>query len=152
VFVAGASGAIGRSLVPQLVAAGHDVTGTTRSEQRAEMIRAAGARAAICHPLDADALRRAVVDAAPDVVVHEFTALPPRLDPRDKRVYEATNRIRRDGTANLLAAAHAAGARRFICQSTAALTGSGVMRLRSTASRALGSPATTMSSPDISAS
>jgi hypothetical protein len=60
VFVAGASGAIGRSLVPRLVAAGHDVTGTMRSEQRAEMIRAAGARAAICDALDADALHRAV--------------------------------------------------------------------------------------------
>jgi nucleoside-diphosphate-sugar epimerase len=119
VFVAGASGAIGRSLIPQLVAAGHDVTGTTRSEQRAEMIRAAGARAAICDALDADALRRAAVDAAPEVIVHELTALPTRLDPCDKRVYEATNRIRRDGTANLLAAAHAVGARRFICQSIA---------------------------------
>ena len=82
VFVAGASGAIGRSLVPQLVAAGHEVTGTTRSEQRAGMIRAAGARAAICDALDADALLRAAVDAAPDVVVHELTALPARLDPR----------------------------------------------------------------------
>jgi NAD(P)-dependent dehydrogenase (short-subunit alcohol dehydrogenase family) len=80
VFVAGASGAIGRSLVPQLVAAGHEVTGTTRSEQRAEMIRASGARAAICDALDADALRRAAVDAAPDVIVHELTALSARLD------------------------------------------------------------------------
>jgi len=119
VFVAGGSGAIGRSLVPQLLAAGHDVTGTTRSEQRAQTIRAAGARAAICDALDNDALRRAAVDAAPEVIVHELTALPTRLDPRDKRVYEATNRIRRDGTANLLAAAHAVGARRFICQSIA---------------------------------
>jgi len=83
VFVAGASGAIGRSLVPQLVAAGLDVTGATRSEQRAELIRAAGARAAICDALDADALRRAAVDAAPEVIVHELTALPTRLDPRD---------------------------------------------------------------------
>jgi nucleoside-diphosphate-sugar epimerase len=119
VFVAGASGAIGRSLVPRLVAAGHDVTGTTRSKQRAELIRPAGARAVICDALDAGALRRAAVDAASDVIVHELTALPPRLDPRDKRVYEATNLLRRDGTANLLAAAHAAGARRFICQSIA---------------------------------
>ena len=87
VLVAGASGAIGRSLVPRLVAAGHDVTATTRSERRAEMIRAAGARAAICDALDADALRRAAVDAAPDVVAHELTALPTRLDPRDKRAY-----------------------------------------------------------------
>jgi nucleoside-diphosphate-sugar epimerase len=119
VFVAGASGAIGRSLVPQLVAAGHDVTGTTRSEQRAEAIHAAGARAAVCDALDAEALRAAVVEAAPDVVVHELTALPDRLDPRDKHLYDATNRVRRDGTVNLLTAARAARARRFICQSIA---------------------------------
>lgn len=119
VFVAGAGGAIGRPLVAQLLAAGHDVTGTTRSERRAAAIRAEGARAAVCDALDADALRSAVVDAAPEVVVHELTALPPRLDPRDKRVYEATNRLRRDGTANLIAAARAAGARRLICQSVA---------------------------------
>jgi nucleoside-diphosphate-sugar epimerase len=119
VFLAGASGAIGRALVPQLVAAGHDVTGTTRSEQRAEAIRAAGARAAVCDVLDANALRAAVVEAAPDVVVHELTALPERLNPRNKRLYDATNRVRRDGTVNLLTAAHAARARRFICQSIA---------------------------------
>jgi nucleoside-diphosphate-sugar epimerase len=76
VFLAGASGAIGRSLVPQLVAAGHDVTGTTRSEQRAEAIRAAGGRAAVCDVLDANALRAAVAEAAADVVVDELTALP----------------------------------------------------------------------------
>ena len=119
VFVAGASGAIGRSLLPRLVAAGHDVTGTTRSPQRAETIRAAGACAAICDALDADALRRAVLDAAPDVIVHQLTALPTRLDPRDQRAYDATNRLRRHGTTNLLAAARAVGARRFICQSIA---------------------------------
>jgi nucleoside-diphosphate-sugar epimerase len=113
------AGAIGRSLVPQLVAAGHDVTGTTRSEQRAEAIRAAGARAAVCDVLDAKALRAAAVEAAPDVVVHELTALRARLDPHNKRVYDATNRVRRDGTANLLTAARAARARRFICQSIA---------------------------------
>jgi NAD(P)H-binding len=92
VFLAGASGAIGRSLVPQLVAAGHDVTGTTRSEQRAEAIRAAGGRAAVCDVLDANALRAAVAEAAADVVVDELTALPERLNPRNERLYDATNR------------------------------------------------------------
>src|SRR6478609_3672761 len=119
VFVAGASGAVGRSLVPQLVAAGHEVTGTTRSAQRAELIQATGARPVMCDALNANALRDAVLEAAPEIIVHELTALPKRLDARDKRVYEATDRLRRDGTANLLTAARAAGVRRFICQSIA---------------------------------
>jgi 2-alkyl-3-oxoalkanoate reductase len=119
VFVAGASGAIGRPLLPRLVAAGHEVTGTTRSEERAETIRAAGARAVICDALDADALRAAVVEAAPEVVVHELTALPHRFNPRDKQMYAPTNRVRREGTRNLIAAAQVAGARRILCQSIA---------------------------------
>ena len=119
VFVAGASGAIGRPLVPRLVAAGHEVTGTTRSEERAEAIRAAGARAAICDALDADALRAAVVEAAPQVVVHELTALPHRFNPRDKQMYAPTNRVRREGTRNLIAAAQVAGAQRLVCESIA---------------------------------
>ena len=119
VFVAGASGAIGRPLVPRLVAAGHEVTGTTRSEERAEAIRAAGAKAAICDALDADALRAAVVEAAPEVVVHELTALPHRFNPRDKQMYAPTNRVRREGTRNLIAAAQVAGAQRLVCESIA---------------------------------
>jgi nucleoside-diphosphate-sugar epimerase len=119
VFVAGASGAIGRPLVPRLVAAGHEVTGTTRSAERAEAIRAAGARAAVCDALDAEALRTTVAEASPEVVVHELTALPHRFDPRDKGIYDATNRLRREGTRNLLDAARASGARRFVCQSIA---------------------------------
>jgi nucleoside-diphosphate-sugar epimerase len=119
VFVAGASGAIGRPLVAQLVAAGHEVTGTTRSEQRAEAIRGAGARAAVCDALDAEALRAAVVEAAPDAIVHQLTALPERFNPRDKTVYDATNRVRGEGTRNLLEAARAAGARRMVAQSIA---------------------------------
>ena len=119
VFVAGASGAIGRPLVPRLVAAGHEVTGTTRSEERAEAIRAAGARAVICDALDADALRAAVVEAAPEVVVHELTALPHRFNPRDKQMYAPTNRVRREGTRNLIAAAQVAGAQRLVCESIA---------------------------------
>jgi 2-alkyl-3-oxoalkanoate reductase len=119
VFVAGASGVIGRPLVRDLVAAGHHVTGMTRSEARADAIRAAGAAVAICDALDAAALREAVERARPEVVVHELTALPKRLDPRQRGVYEATNRIRREGTANLVAAAQAAGARRLVAQSIA---------------------------------
>jgi nucleoside-diphosphate-sugar epimerase len=119
VFVAGATGAIGRPLVPALIAAGHEVTGTTRSEERAEGVRAAGARAAVCDALDADALHTAVAEAAPEVVVHELTALPDRFNPRDKQMYAPTNRLRRDGTRNLIAAARAAGARRIVCQSIA---------------------------------
>jgi nucleoside-diphosphate-sugar epimerase len=119
VFVAGASGAIGRPLVPLLVAAGHEVTGTTRSQERAEAIRAAGATPAVVDALDAQALREAVTAAAPEVVVHQLTSLPDRFEPRRKDIYDATNRVRREGTRNLLEAARAAGARRFVCQSIA---------------------------------
>ncbi len=119
VFVAGASGAIGRPLVPRLVAAGHEVTGTTRSEERAETVRAARARAIVCDALDAEALRAAVAEAAPEVVVHQLTALPHRFNPRDKQIYAATNRLRGEGTRNLIEAARAAGARRLVCQSIA---------------------------------
>ena len=116
VFVAGASGAIGRRLVPLLVAAGHEVTGTTRSPQKAATIEAAGATAAVVDALDAPALRAAVATAAPDVVVHQLTALPQRFNPRRKRLYDATNRVRTEGTRNLL---EAAAGRRVVCQSIA---------------------------------
>jgi nucleoside-diphosphate-sugar epimerase len=119
VFLAGAAGAIGRPLVPLLLAAGHEVTGTTRSRQRAEAIRAAGASAAVVDALDANALRDAVTQAAPEVVIHQLTSLPARFNPRKADLYAPTNRIRREGTRNLLAAAQAAGARRFVCQSVA---------------------------------
>jgi 2-alkyl-3-oxoalkanoate reductase len=119
VFLAGAAGAIGRPLVPLLVAAGHEVTGTTRSADRAEAVRAAGATAVVVDALDPEALRDAVTQAAPEVVVHQLTSLPKRLNPRKADLYAPTNRIRREGTRNLLAAARAAGARRFVCQSIA---------------------------------
>jgi nucleoside-diphosphate-sugar epimerase len=119
VFVAGASGAIGRSLVPRLVAAGHEVTGTTRSRERAEAIRAAGGTPAVVDALDAEALRDAVERAAPEVVVHQLTSLPERWNPRKADLYDATNRIRAECTRTLLAAAQAAGARRLVCQSIA---------------------------------
>jgi 2-alkyl-3-oxoalkanoate reductase len=119
VFVAGASGAIGRRLVPKLVAAGHEVTGMTRSEQSAEAIGAAGANSAVVDAFDAPALREVVARARPEVLVHELTALPERFEPRKKGLYDATNRVRTEGTRNLLEAARAAGTRRFICQSIA---------------------------------
>jgi 2-alkyl-3-oxoalkanoate reductase len=119
VFVAGGRGAIGRPLVPRLVAAGHEVSGTTRSEESAEAIRAAGARAVVCDALDAEALREAVMEAAPEVVIHQLTALPDRFDPRDDEMYYPTNRLRSEGTRNLIDAARAAGARRLVWQSIA---------------------------------
>ncbi len=119
VFVAGASGAIGRPLVSKLVTAGHEVTGTTRSEARAEAVRAAGARAAVVDVFDADALGAAMREAAPEVVVHQLTSLPDRLDFRKEDLYVLTNRLRTEGTRNLLDGARAAGARRFISQSIA---------------------------------
>ncbi len=117
VFVAGASGAIGGPLVRQLVAAGHEVTGTTRREDRAEAIRAAGATAVVCDVFDAAALGAAVGEAAPEVVVNQLTSLPHRYDPRRASFYEATNRVRGEGGHNLVEAARAAGVRRFLTQS-----------------------------------
>jgi nucleoside-diphosphate-sugar epimerase len=119
VFVAGASGAIGRPLVRQLLAAGHEVTGMTRREEKAEAIRAAGAKAVVCDAFDAAALESAVSEAAPEVVVHELTSLPPRLDPKAKDALAPTNRLRSEGTRNLIVAAKAAGARRLIVESVA---------------------------------
>jgi nucleoside-diphosphate-sugar epimerase len=120
VFVAGASGVIGRRLVPQLLAAGHEVTGMTRSEEAAERIRAGGAEAAVCDAFDADGLRRAVAAARPEAVMNQLTSLPQRYDPR-KIDYEPTNRVRIEGGRNLIAAATAAGARRLVTQSIAFL-------------------------------
>ena len=119
VFVAGASGVIGEPLVRRLLAAGHEVTGMTRRPQRAAAIREAGADAVVCDVFDAAALTTAVSTAAPAVVVHQLTALPQELDIRKKGVYDANNEIRERGTANLVAAARAGGARRMVAQSVA---------------------------------
>jgi 2-alkyl-3-oxoalkanoate reductase len=122
VFVAGASGAMGRPLVRRLLAAGHEVTGMTRREERAAAIREAGASAVVCDVFDAPALESAVKAAAPEVVVHQLTSLPPRLDYKAKEdPLAATNRLRSEGTRNLLAAAKAAGARRLVAESVAFL-------------------------------
>jgi nucleoside-diphosphate-sugar epimerase len=118
IFLAGASGTLGRRLVMQLVARGHHVTGTTRS--RADELRALGAEPAVVDPLDAAALRDAVVRAEPDVVVHELTGLGGMGLARNfDKLFAVTNRLRTEGTDNLIAAARAAGARRLVWQSYA---------------------------------
>ncbi len=118
VFVAGASGALGQPLVRQLLVAGHVVTGMTRREEAAAELRAGGAEAVVCDVYDADALREAVTAARPDAVVHVLTALPQRFKPREDYL-AATNRVRTEGTRNLLAAARAAGAKRLLAESVA---------------------------------
>lgn len=118
VFVAGASGAIGGPLIRQLVEAGHHVTGTTRREARAEEIRSAGATAVVCDVFDAPALESAVKEAAPEVVVNQLTSLPEDFNPR-KIDYTPTNRVREEGGSNLMKAALAVGARRYVTQSIA---------------------------------
>jgi nucleoside-diphosphate-sugar epimerase len=118
IFLAGATGALGRRLVPQLVARGHHVIGTTRS--RPDELRALGAEPAVVDPLDADAVRDAVVAARPDVVVHQLTALSGLgMDRNFDKAFAMTNRLRTEGTDNLIAAAKAAGARRLVWQSYA---------------------------------
>jgi nucleoside-diphosphate-sugar epimerase len=119
VFVAGASGAIGRPLVPKLIAAGHEVTGMTRSEEGAEGLREAGAGALVADVFDEERVRSGMAEATPDVLVHQLTALPDRLDFRNKSLYDATNRVRSEGTRILLDAARKAGARRVVAQSIA---------------------------------
>jgi nucleoside-diphosphate-sugar epimerase len=121
VFVAGATGAIGRPLVAKLVAAGHEVTGMTRSEERAAAVREAGARAVVCDVFDQARLREAMAAARPEVVVHQLTALPERLNYRDKQIYAPTDRLRGEGTRILLEAAAGAGARRMVVQGVAFL-------------------------------
>jgi nucleoside-diphosphate-sugar epimerase len=116
VFVAGASGAIGRGLVPKLVEAGHEVTGTTRSERSAEAIRAAGAEAAVCDALDAAAVEDAVTAAAPEAIVSELTSLPRDYNLRTID-YGPTNRVRVEGGRNLISAGRKVGARRYVSQS-----------------------------------
>lgn len=120
VFVAGASGVVGRPLVRQLVAAGHDVIGTTSREEGRDAIAAGGATPVVCDALDASAVTAAVRDAAPEVVINELTRLPREYNPR-KIDYGPTNRVRTEGGHNLIEAARASGARRFITQSIAFL-------------------------------
>lgn len=118
VLVAGASGAAGIRLLPMLVAAGHCVTGLTRSPSKAEAVRRAGASSAVVDALDPSALREAILAAQPEVVVHEMTALANASDLRHfDRTFAQTNRLRTEGLDRLLAAAREAGTRKVIAQS-----------------------------------
>ncbi|MEJ2359342.1 MAG: NAD-dependent epimerase/dehydratase family protein [Deinococcales bacterium] len=118
IFIAGASGVIGSRLVPLLVAAGHEVAGMTRSHAKAQTLRALGATPIVCDVYDAPTLKEAVARFRPDTVVHQLTDLPDDAALIPARS-GANNRMRRDGTANLLTAARAAGARRLLAQSVA---------------------------------
>jgi len=122
VFLAGGTGAIGVPLIRALTAAGHEVTALTRSEANASTLRALGASPAVADALDADALRRAVGAARPAFVIHQLTALP-KGGPRSAKDLEPTNRLRVDGTRNLIDAALAAGARRIVVGSFALFRG-----------------------------
>lgn len=118
VLVAGGTGALGRVIVPQLLAAGHEVTGMTRSETGAAAVRAMGADAVLADALDGDRVKAAVASVAPEVIVHQLTALKIDLDFRKmNEAFAPTNRLRTEGTDNLLAAARAAGVRRMVAQS-----------------------------------
>ena len=119
VLVSGASGAIGKQLVPKLVGAGHSVTGITTSPEKREMLRGLGAEPVVADVLDAEEIGSVVAAAAPEAIIHEATALSNGgLDIRHfDRGFAVTNRLRSEGTDNLLAAGRAAGIRRFIAQS-----------------------------------
>jgi nucleoside-diphosphate-sugar epimerase len=120
VFVAGATGAIGRRLVPRLVEAGHQVSAITRSKEKLGMLYDLGAEAVVCDVFDAGRLGSVVARAEPEVVINQLTDLPQSLNPRKLKVYyAANNRVRREGTRNLLDAARGAGVRRFIVQGAA---------------------------------
>jgi nucleoside-diphosphate-sugar epimerase len=120
IFLAGAGGAVGRSLIPLLTSNGHTVTGTTRSAARADALRALGAEPVVLDGLDRAAVLVAVAAAQPDAIVHQMTALAGLSDLRRfERAFAQTNRLRTEGTDNLLAAARASGVERVIAQSFA---------------------------------
>ena len=119
VFLAGATGVIGSPLVPQLLEAGHEVTAMTRSVLRAAQLEAAGADPVVCDVFDAGGVQAAMADASPDAVIHQLTALPPRLDWGDRDVFDAHNRVRTEGTRVLVDAALVTGATRVVAQSIA---------------------------------
>jgi nucleoside-diphosphate-sugar epimerase len=122
VFVAGASGVLGTRLVPQLIDAGHEVVGSSTSRAGADRLRGLGAEAIVLDILDREAVRRAVLEAAPDAVVHQATALRDVKFSRNlDRVFVQTNRLRTEGTDALLAAAWEANVPRFVAQSFASM-------------------------------
>jgi nucleoside-diphosphate-sugar epimerase len=120
IFVAGATGVLGRVLVPQLVSGGHEVVGMTRTPSKQDLLRDLGARPVVADALDPDAVARAVAEAEPEVIVHQLTALSRSIDMRHlDRDFAETNRLRTEGTDHLLAAGRAIGVRRFVAQSFA---------------------------------
>jgi 2-alkyl-3-oxoalkanoate reductase len=121
VLVAGASGAIGQFLIPQLVEAGHEVVGLTRHQAKADALAAVGARGVVVDAFDRDAVRRVVLDASPEAVIDQLTSLPRDYNLRDPHLYDANDEIRSKGTPALHDAAREAGARRYVLQSIAFL-------------------------------
>jgi len=120
VFVAGATGALGRQLLPGLVADGHEVVGMTRSTEKRDLIRQLGARPVVADALDPEAVAQAVANTEPEAVIHQLTAIDAGSFSRSlDRSFAQTNRLRTEGTDHLLAAARAVGAKRFIAQSFA---------------------------------
>jgi 2-alkyl-3-oxoalkanoate reductase len=117
IFLAGGTGALGRRLVPQLRAAGHEVVATTRREDKQAQLRSLGAQPALMDGLDADSVGTAVAEAAPDVVIHQMTSIAGSDLKHFDRTFAMTNRLRTEGTDHLLAAAQATGVRRFVAQS-----------------------------------
>lgn len=128
IFVAGGSGVLGRRLVPLLVARGHEVVASTTSASKLELVQKLGAEGVVMAGLDADAVRKAVVAARPDAIAHEMTAISfahagkPDIKHPD-RWFAGTNRLRTEGTDNLLAAARAAGVTRIVAQGYASWNG-----------------------------
>ena len=121
IFVAGATGAIGKQLVPRLVTADHDVYGMTRSESKQALLDELGAVPVVADALDPDQVAEAVARVKPDVIVHQLTAIPDALDMRHfDREFTLTNRLRTEGTDHLLSAGHAVGVRRFVAQGVGA--------------------------------
>ena len=120
IFLAGSTGVIGRELLPLLIERGHEVVALTRREEEVARLRSAGAEPAVADVFDAEGLRSVVAKARPEAVVHELTSLPDVFDPgRIAEQFAANNRIRREGTLNLLDGARAGGAKKVVAQSIA---------------------------------
>ena len=123
VLVIGATGAVGLPLVSQLVQRGHEVVGTSRTQERAETLRGLGAEPAVLDALDREAVRGLVLESRPEAIVHQATSLAGGLDfKRFAETFAQTNRLRTEGTDNLLSAAKEAGVERFVAQSYSGIT------------------------------
>jgi nucleoside-diphosphate-sugar epimerase len=118
ILLAGASGALGKQLVPRLVADGHEVVGITRTDSKLGMLRELGATGVVADVLDPDQVARVVAEAEPEAIIHQLTALNRDFDIKHfDRTFEETNRLRTEATDHLLAAGRAVGVKRFIAQS-----------------------------------